>query len=178
MDKYMMSKFITNRFMKKNEHGFTLVELIIALLLLSVLVLVVSGMLAGLPRFYRDLRGEEEEKGEVWTALNFMARELRSARGFSENSTATELIFRNEKDQQIHYKHDTGSNRLQRRVGTGKWAPMIGNIRANDWEIAYSASKKDDPARFTRIVLKLKGESITIRPRMYRGESAGGGWFE
>lgn len=168
-----------NKFMRKNEHGFTLVELLIALTLLAVLVLAVTGMLAGLPRFYRDLRGEEEGKEEVWTALNFMARELRSAKGFNKNSTTDQLVFRDENNQQISYRRNSSNNRLERRVGSaGSWVPMIDNIRVGDWEIAYSVSNQNDPARFSQIVLELKGESLTIRPRMYRSEDVGGGWFE
>ena len=158
---------------KNDEYGFTLVELIIALLILSVLVLAVTGMLAGLPRFYRDLRDEEESAETVWTALNFMARELRSARGFDAgNSTDQVLIFRDENNDQINYSR-TG-NLLQRQVN-GSTVPMVDNV--TDWAIAYPADLTD-PACFSQITLNLNGESITIRPRMYRGEIAGGGWFE
>lgn len=172
-----MDKIVKNRFIKK-ENGFTLVELLIALSLLAVLVLAVTGMLAGMPRFYRDLRSGEERKEEVWTALNFMARELRSAKKFNENSTEKQLNFVDEKDQQISYRHNTSSNQLERRVGTGTWVPMIDNVRASDWEITYRVSNNNDPARFSQITLRLSEESITIRPRMYRGEDTGSGWFE
>lgn len=168
-----MNEFIKNRFIKKSEHGFTLVELIIALALLSVLVLAVTGMLAGVPRFYRDLRSEEEGKEAVWTALNFMARELRSAKSFDAgNSTSAILIFQDENDDQISYRRS--GNILERGVD-GNFVPMVDNVIS--WEIEYHANLAD-PACFSQVTLNLNEESITIRPRMYQGKDAGDGWFE
>lgn len=168
-----------DKFMKKNEYGFTLVELLIALTLFAALALAVTVMLAGLPRFYQDLRGEEEGEEEVWTAMNFMARELRSAKKFNTNSTDKRLVFLDEKDQQITYSYDAGSKELKRQVGAAGGVPMIGDIGAGDWEITYHVSDTDDPARFIQINLKLKEGSITIQPRMYRGKGPDNdGWCE
>jgi Tfp pilus assembly protein PilW len=156
-----------------------LVELLIALTLLAVLILAVTGMLSGLPRFYRDLRGEEEEDEEVWTALNFMARELRSARKFKKDSTDKRLIFVDENNQQITYSYDAGNKELKRQVGAATGVPVIGDIGAGDWEITYHVSDVNDPARFTQITLQLKEGSITIQPRMYKGVGPdSNGWCE
>lgn len=58
---------------KKNESGFTLVEVLIALSLVTLVVLSVAGLLGGLPRFYLQVR-EDEESGEIIeTALSFIA---------------------------------------------------------------------------------------------------------
>lgn len=173
---------VANRFPKKNEHGFTLVELLIALLLLSALVLSVSALLAGLPRFYLELRGEEEEE-EVWTALNFMARELRSAKRFHGDSTAKQLILMDENEQEITYRYNAGNKRLERQVKTEEatepWYPIIDNIQDGDWEITYYTGDKNNPARFLQITLELKKKAITIQPRMYRGEGPDSdGWFK
>jgi prepilin-type N-terminal cleavage/methylation domain-containing protein len=174
-----MNGITKNKSMKKNESGFTLVELLIALTLLAVLILAVTGMLSGLPRFYRDLRGEEEGEEEVWTALNFMAWELRSARKFKKDSTEKRLIFVDENNQQITYSYDTGNKELKRQAGAATGVPVIGDIRAGDWEITYHVNDVNDPARFTQITLQLKEGSITIQPRMYKGVGPdSNGWCE
>lgn len=161
--------------MPKDERGFTLIELMIAILLVSVLVLAVTGLLGMLPRFYQDLRAQEETQDNIWTAINFMAQELRSARGFHISSSVSELIFLDEGDQQIRYF--LAGNVLQRQIGIASPAPMVDNV--TDWEIVYSVTDLADLSRFSRITLKLNGEAITVRPRIYRGEDAAdGGWCE
>jgi prepilin-type N-terminal cleavage/methylation domain-containing protein len=174
-----MNEIMKNKFMKKNKNGFTLVEVLIALALFAALTLAVTVILAGLPRFYQDLRGEEEEDEEVWTALNFMARELRSARKFKKDSTDKRLIFVDENNQQITYSYDAGNKELKRQVGAATGVPVIGDIGAGDWEITYHVSDVNDPARFTQITLQLKEGSITIQPRMYKGVGPdSNGWCE
>ena len=101
-----MNGITKNKSMKKNESGFTLVELLIALTLLAVLILAVTGMLSGLPRFYRDLRGEEEGEEEVWTAQlrpgSFVPPEVK------KDSTDKRLILWMN-NQQITYSYDAGT---------------------------------------------------------------------
>lgn len=160
--------------MPKNERGFTLIELLIAILLVSVLVLAVTGLLGRLPRFYQDLRTQEENQDNVWAALNFMVQELRPARGFHINSSANQLIFRDEGNQQIRYF--LAGNVLQRQEGIASPVPMVDNV--TDWEIMYAVTNSADLSRFSRITLNFNGEAITVRPRIYRGEDAGGGWCE
>src|SRR5690606_8737710 len=103
---------------KKNESGFTLVEVLIALSLVTLVVLSVAGLLGGLPRFYLQVR-EDEESGEIIeTALSFMAREIRFATMFHNDSDQEKLIFRvkeNSDDLELQYIYDQAGNCLQRR---------------------------------------------------------------
>lgn len=170
--------------MKKNENGFTLVEILIALSLVALLVLAVVGLLGVLPRFYLEVR-EEEESGEmIDTALSFMAREIRFATMFHNDSNEEQLIFRvriDGNDLDIHYIYNEPNNRLQRRLldaSSGmelSTEPMVDHV--DRWEVGYSGSTTG-PDRFSQITLVLNGAQTTVRPRLFRGEDAGGGWYE
>jgi hypothetical protein len=108
-----------------------------------------------------------------------MAWELRSARKFKKDSTEKRLIFVDENNQQITYSYDTGNKELKRQAGAATGVPVIGDIRAGDWEITYHVNDVNDPARFTQITLQLKEGSITIQPRMYKGVGPdSNGWCE
>lgn len=169
--------------MKGKKNGFTLVETLIALSFLALLALAVAGLLGVLPRFYLELR-EEEESGEmIDTALSFMAREIRFATMFHNDSDQEKLIFRVKEDSndlELHYLYDQADNRIQRwrldaSSGTGPCEePMVD--RVYEWEVRYSSPS--GPDRFSQITLVLNGVQTTVRPRLFRGEDAGGGWYE
>lgn len=168
---------------KKNESGFTLVEVLIALSLVTLVVLSMAGLLGGLPRFYLQVR-EDEESGEIIeTALSFMAREIRFATMFHNDSDQEKLIFRvkeNSDDLELQYIYDQAGNCLQRRrlvINSGaepSTEPMVDQVY--EWKIVYFSPT--GPGRFSQITLVLNGAQITVRPRLFRGEDAGGGWYE
>lgn len=161
--------------MKKRENGFTLVEILITLSIMAILIIAVAGILGGLPRFYLEVREQDENEEMVWTALNFMARELRSARGFRIDSSTEQIIFRNENNAEINYRQNATLRRLERRAGAGAWQPMIDNIA--NWQVIYNVADPADPVRFSQITLNLNGEEMTVRPRMFRVEDDGSGWW-
>jgi prepilin-type N-terminal cleavage/methylation domain-containing protein len=113
------------RAMVRNEHGFSLAELLVVM---AVLGLMLAGLLAvQMQGQYSYLMGssrvEAQQNGRV--ALEMMMRELRSAQSVTAIPSATNMTFVDENGVTIQYQL---SGTTLNRVFAGTSTPLIGGV--------------------------------------------------
>lgn len=100
---------------KKQEQGFTLIELILAIVIVGIIAIAITAAFAPTMRVSVavDTRKEALQGGRL--AIERMIREIREARSIAAGFTATSLTFTNAASSTITYSLSGAS--LQRIVG-------------------------------------------------------------
>lgn len=93
---------------RNDRRGFTLLELIVALSIFSVLTALISGIFLRALRMHREIVAFSGTLDVAGQSLEQMAREIRTGYGFEPNedgeSIATELRFTNARGEDVGYK--------------------------------------------------------------------------
>ena len=119
-----------------NERGFTLVELMVATFLLSMLSLIVWSLLGQFVYYAHQAEGKTELYNSLRLSLNRMSREIKYARSITAGSDREVLSFVNANGDAVSYY--CANNQLLRRE-KGVAAPLSGNVE----RICFSYVTKD-----------------------------------
>jgi len=120
----------------KNERGFTLVELVLAAFLLSMLCAIVWGLFSHYVLYYRKADDRADIYSSLRISLNRMCREIKYAQSVSAASDGSIITFVNA--ERIEVSYYCLNNQLLRRE-KGVAAPLSGNIES----ISFSYVTKD-----------------------------------
>lgn len=141
--------------MRQSEHGFTLLEVVIGVLLVFLLGAASTGIFTVLTTGYRLTVPVSENIQNTQAALNFMTREMRGGTNFSGGPD--QIFFTNPSGQNVAYF--LIGNQLIRRVG-GVDTPMANNI--NNLVFNYNG---EPPNPFSLIRIQVNGMTQDVRPR-------------
>jgi type IV pilus assembly protein PilW len=147
-----------------NRHGFTLVELMIALAMSGIIATAMYSAYTGLQRINHDQALIVEMQQNLRAGIDMMARELRMAgydpdknkgTGFTE-ATSTSVAFTqfDEKTNSIKttkYEFNNGTMDVRRKVDAGNWIVLIENV--NELEFLYTLSVIDPATGLPMVVL-------------------------
>ena len=160
--------------MKRNtESGFTLVELLIVLALTGIMAVAVVNLFRLMPRYYNQVQPQAEEEQSTEATLNFIARELRAAAMFSQDSDAVTLIFQDNSGNQITYALNSDRNLTRTQAGTT--SVLLNDV--SSWGITYFSSV--DATKFYQITVTINQLSQMIRPRAIDGDiTTTAGWTQ
>lgn len=110
-----------------NSRGFTLVEIMLSTLLLSVICLVVWGLLGHYIFFWKQAGDKSDICDSMRLAMNRMSREIKYAAGISATGGLERISFINSEGNSVSYY--CLNNQLLRREN-GATAPLAGNIES------------------------------------------------
>lgn len=113
---------------KKDESGFTLVELLISITISALLVLGIASMVEVLQNNFRPNQSTNETQQSVYLGMNLLIRELREARSLVPGSNASRLIFVNVAGNTITYQLNSVPGTLTRTVSGGNSAIVANGI--------------------------------------------------
>ncbi len=132
--------------------GFTLVELLVAMTLFTIVVSVAVGGFVRALRIQRQLSAFVAANGNVSLAMEQIAREIRTGRDFTSPQRDT-LSFTNASGQKIEYALDRDHNTLDRQVGNEKAEPIVSEtiiVKSVVFEVQWNATPADRyPTRVT-----------------------------
>jgi len=147
----------------KRRSGFTIVELLVALTLFSIVVSIAVGGFVRALRIQRQLAAFVAANGNVSLAIEQMAREIRTGRDFS-SSRPDVLSFTNARGEQVVYALDDARDAVTRRVDLGDAAPITSEtVIVDALSFALLFERTDDPYP-TRVTIGLsvapKGDNV------------------
>lgn len=113
---------------KKDESGFTLVELLISISVSALLVLGIASMTEVLQNNFRPNQSTNETQQSVYLGMNLLVRELREASSLVAGSDASSLSFVNVAGDTITYQLNSATRTLTRTVLGGNSAIVANGI--------------------------------------------------
>ena len=130
--------------------GFTLVELLVAMTLFSVVIAVATGGFIRALRTQRQLVSFASANSNLSLVLEQMAREIRVGRDFQQGSE-TSLGFTNGRGEAVTYAYDRDAEAIERTVGEGRPQPLTSeNVAIKDLRFLLQFPGEDAyPARVT-----------------------------
>lgn len=149
--------------MKKNKKGFTLIEVIMAIVLASVLALLVGPLLGVAIQsylFHSDRVGLQESSD---LAHARMSREIRRVKNDQSFVTATSdtLTFVNNDNQQIRYR--LNGNSITRTQDAQAETVLVDNIQTNGLTFTYYDENGNEISSFTPATISnIRGIEIRI----------------
>ncbi len=133
---------------KKSQKGFTLIELVVAAGVFSIVIIIILGIFGTFVRKQRHDIAEQQLLENMRFALEFFNREARTGYGDTYKltaSTGSSLIFRNQNSACVHYRLQEG--RLERAE-----VPTSSSIcQENDFRTAKYAGVTDSSVRITSL---------------------------
>jgi prepilin-type N-terminal cleavage/methylation domain-containing protein len=103
---------------RRGEHGWTLVELVVVIVVLGTVAAIGSGLLTGVFQSYFASRDITSSDGQARTAFERMTRELRQVRSATATdldiASATQLRFIDVDGNGVCFYRDAANNRLMR----------------------------------------------------------------
>lgn len=147
----------------RHRSGFTIVELLVALTLFSIVVSIAVGGFVRALRIQRQLAAFVAANGNVSLAIEQMAREIRTGRDFS-SPRADVLAFTNARSQAVTYEFDATRSTVTRRVDLGDAAPIVSEtiyVRSLNFSLLFSRTDDPYPTRVTvSLVVSPKGDNV------------------
>lgn len=167
--------------MARSEQGFTLLEGLIALFLLSIIALGVTAVFNSLPTYYHRVQSESSANQSVDAALEFMASEIRNAEMIRNDINSRTIVFQTNGQTVTYTQTD---NQVVRRVGT-QTEVLIDNVSNGQWKIEWFQIPEVVPVTTPptqanpvgRIRLTVNGKEININPRSVTGVNDGT-WYK
>jgi len=136
----------------KNQRGFTLVELMLSILLLSILFLAVWGLFGQSFIFWKQGENKVDMYDSLRIALDRMGRELRYTQGITSSSSSTNLYFVNADGIAIQYY--CSSYALYRQVLGQTPQPLVSDIQSIGFSFINSAGS---------VITDVSTQAATIR---------------
>lgn len=151
------------------EHGFSLLEVIITTMLVSVVLVILTGGLISVQRSEATVRGRTTSLDELRETLAFVGRDIRQAEGVDPSSTASRLQIdtynRGEPATIVWEVNGTGD--LQRQVDGG--TPTIDQEGVLDPNV-FSFEPDLDTAEVVVINLTLQPRALPETELTVEGE--------
>ncbi|MBE0430058.1 MAG: prepilin-type N-terminal cleavage/methylation domain-containing protein [Thermoleophilia bacterium] len=120
------------------EHGFTMIELLIAILLLSVVMAAIFSFLWGASSYWRTAQDAADVTENARMGLNRMVREIKQASIVTEaeaGQISFEVDFHDGTGKQmITYGYDGEGGTIWRSSGGGPEVTMVNNVRLAQFE--------------------------------------------
>jgi len=164
--------------MERRSNGFTLLEMLIAILLMSVIALGAVAIFDSLPAYYNRLQQETATSQSAEAVLDLMASELRWARRISvANLSPRQIVFENAQNQVITY--DWNSNQIRRSVAGGSRTILLNGVTSSFF-VTYVACGNSDSMKTNkvcRIDISIWGYTIGVHPRAILGDQVNG-WYQ
>jgi prepilin-type N-terminal cleavage/methylation domain-containing protein len=103
-------------FWKKNEKGFTLVELLVAAVIFSILILAATGIFVKIMNVQKKALAIQEVQDNISYTMEMISKEIRMMSEITTKNTASDtLVFKNSKEEDIVYS--LISEQLTRKKG-------------------------------------------------------------
>jgi prepilin-type N-terminal cleavage/methylation domain-containing protein len=134
-----------------HRHGFTIVELLVALTIFAIVVSVAVGGFVRALRIQRQLAAFVAANGNVSLAIEQMSREIRTGHDFSTPSAGA-LTFTNARGEIVTYALDDEHHTMTRQVGTGAPAAIVSEtVQVTSLQFYLQFERSDDqyPTRVT-----------------------------
>lgn len=168
--------------MVRSEQGFTLLEGLIALFLVGIIALGVTGVFNSLPAYYNRVQTESVTNQSLDAALEFMASEIRNAEAIRDDISTNTIVFQNNNGETITYT--IINNQVVRRIGT-RTEVLIDNVPDDQWEIEWFQIPQNVPVTnpptvanpVGEIRFTVRGTTISINPRSVTGKREGS-WYK
>ncbi|HAI74321.1 MAG TPA: hypothetical protein DCS28_03205 [Candidatus Moranbacteria bacterium] len=153
-----MKKFL-QKFKIKDKKGLTLVEMIIAIAVLSITILASTAVSATYLTSRMSIKKYQANSEELSMAMNFLAKDIRmsncpvaASTCVLPNATAssTITIYNNATGGLITYAFNSTNSTLTRKAGSGNAVPIISNVTG-----AFYA-RNIDADQIARITIRLQ----------------------
>lgn len=146
--------------------GFTLVEVLVALFLLSLVAASALGLYKTAALAWREQTRAHDIQEHLRVGLDRLCRELRQARYLTRADLDT-VIFASSDGRTIEYRHDHAKGQLNRKViGPGTSKPVCSFVSGAVFE--YYPAGETVPGKITGIVITLTGDDGQGRPVILR----------
>ncbi|MEX1997888.1 MAG: type II secretion system protein [Candidatus Andersenbacteria bacterium] len=109
-----MDTFATSRLPLAHSRGYTLIEIIVAIGIFSLLLLIIMGIFSQFVFTERRHIGEQKIQADLRFALELLNREVRTGYGNTFTGTSSFLFFRNQNGTCVSYRHDSAARTLAR----------------------------------------------------------------
>lgn len=93
-----------------NKKGFTLVELMVVVGILSIIMLTISQPVASVIKYQRESQTSDNMRDNLQFVINKMEKELKTSSGVS--ISGSELRFTDQNDVKVTYSLDTNDNEI------------------------------------------------------------------
>jgi len=155
-----------NLFKTKNK-GFSMIELIVAIAIFSIVITIVLGLFINALRGYRKTLALQNVEENVRFLLNFMTKELRMVKSINspnspEGGWSSNLVITRSDDISVTYNFDATNNNLTRRA-TG---PNPAAINSDDVKVTgkFYISGIGDNNLEPKLTVVLSVENKAVRP--------------
>lgn len=132
--------------------GFTIVELLVAMTVFSIVVAIATGAFIRALRTQRQLVAFAAANSNVSLVLEQMAREVRVGRSFVQGGTS-ELTFTNARGERVTYEYENaGTGVIYRRAGNAEAQQLTSDnvdVRNLRFRLAHEDDEDGYPARVT-----------------------------
>lgn len=146
-----------------NKNGFTLIEVIIVITILSLIISALAGLFESSMVFWNRVNNQTELQHNLRFALNKIISDIRSSKRISSSSNANEIVLFISDTETIKYglKNDNMSSEhpyhiigkvLYREVNGGNQDPIANFIQKLSF--AYNDA---DPAKATFVTVTIEG---------------------
>lgn len=154
--------------MNSRKSGFTLVELLVAMAVFSIVLAIATGAFIRALRTQRQLVSFASANSNVSLVLEQMAREIRVGRDFTQASGNT-LSFTNGRGEVVTYQHDAATESIIRTVGNNTPRPLTSeNVAVRSLEFLGQFIGDDDyPARIT-VMVSVSPQEIGVDTSVVR----------
>ena len=98
------------------KKGFTLVELMVVVSILSIIMLVLSQPLATVIKYQRESQITDNMRDNLQFVINKMEKELKTSSGVSLDTTTGVLSFTDQSGALVQYSRDVSSNEIRRNT--------------------------------------------------------------
>ncbi len=152
-----------------DKRGFTLIELIVALAIFSILLTAVASSAVAIIRAQRESFAMQNIGEQVGYVLESMSKEIRMSKIVSNTGTYSSLRIVNSKNQTVDYRFDSGGIIL-RRVNNGSWEDLTDRTNAEFGGIFYIYKYSGSPGNRAKVTIVMnveyESDSSGQKPRM------------
>lgn len=151
--------------------GFTLVEMIVAIFIFSVAMVIATGALVSILNANRKAQAVKSVMNNLNFALDSMTRSIRTGADYDcgvpscDVNGSSEFSFINADGEEIAYRLNDGTKRVERSVATGSFLPLTSpGVIVNDLAFYLDGESGTDTLQ-PRVMIIMRGEAGTGKTR-------------